>query len=199
MCSWCWGFAPELSALATDFDLPVEVLLGGLRPGPEAAPLDLRMREYLRATWTRIESISGQPFNPAGLDREGWIYDTELPSTAVVAARRQGPNAAWAMFARVQRAFYAEGSDVTDPAIYPELVRDLDLDTDRFLEHLDDPAVREETWSDFRRARELGLSAFPSLVLNADNGLHLLTQGYATAEQLGPLLESRFGLERRAD
>ncbi|MFQ5523922.1 MAG: DsbA family protein, partial [Acidimicrobiia bacterium] len=31
MCSWCWGFAPEIEDLADEY--PVEVVVGGLRPG----------------------------------------------------------------------------------------------------------------------------------------------------------------------
>ena len=39
MCSWCWGFAPEIESLADDY--PIEVVVGGLRPGPSAQPLDV--------------------------------------------------------------------------------------------------------------------------------------------------------------
>ena len=35
MCSWCWGFAPVISAIEETYKnrLKVELVLGGLRPG----------------------------------------------------------------------------------------------------------------------------------------------------------------------
>ena len=41
MCSWCWGFAPEIDSLADDY--PVDVVVGGLRPGHMAQTLEDRM------------------------------------------------------------------------------------------------------------------------------------------------------------
>ena len=36
MCSWCWGFAPVLERMQEVYDVPLRVVVGGLRPGSEA-------------------------------------------------------------------------------------------------------------------------------------------------------------------
>lgn len=37
MCSWCWGFSPIIEKVRDHFGeaLPMELLMGGLRPGTE--------------------------------------------------------------------------------------------------------------------------------------------------------------------
>ena len=91
MCSWCWGFAPVVRRLAEDLDLPVQVVVGGLRAGPSAEALDDRLASFLQGCWTDVQEASGQPFDHALLQTRGWRYDTELACTAVVAARRRAP------------------------------------------------------------------------------------------------------------
>ncbi|MDH5423255.1 MAG: DsbA family protein, partial [Acidimicrobiia bacterium] len=89
MCSWCWGFAPSIEAIADHHsDLPVRVVMGGLRPGAAAEPLSDGMRSYLRQAWTAVGDRSGQPFDHSFLDRDGWTYDTERAAIAVVAMRQ---------------------------------------------------------------------------------------------------------------
>ena len=51
MCSWCWGFAPTLTKLTENFQLPIRVVNGGLRPGPSAELLDNRMASFLGHHW----------------------------------------------------------------------------------------------------------------------------------------------------
>ena len=47
----------------------------------------------------------------------GWVYDTELPCSAVVTVRNLNEKATLPFFARLQRAFYAERVDITDPSV----------------------------------------------------------------------------------
>ena len=120
MCSWCWGFAPEIEALAGDH--PVEVVVGGLRPGPSAQPLDDRMADFLRSHWVEIQERTGQPFDTNFLERrDGWVYDTEPAAIAVTQMRERNEPATLDYFSNVQRAFYAEGKDVTDFDVLTDL------------------------------------------------------------------------------
>ena len=189
MCSWCWGFAPEFETLRAEADLPVDVLVGGLRPGPAAQPLDGGLRAYLRATWTRIGELTGQPFAFDALDRDGWIYDTELPAKAVVAVRSLDPGTALPFFVRVQRAFYAEGVDITDAHAYLDLVEELGLDVDAFTEALGSQAIHDATWREFSQVRGIGVSGFPALFLVQGNRRSPLTLGYQPAAAVRPVLD----------
>ena len=188
MCSWCWGFAPVLEALSRTHGLPVDLIVGGLRPGPGSEPLDDRLRGFLRAEWTRIREVTGQPFDLGALDREDWIYDTEVADMAVVAMRRLREDLTLPFFVRVQRAFYAEAVDVTDPSAYPPLARDVGADPDAFMAALTEGTAKEEAWADFGLARQMGVTGFPTLLASDGARLLLLTHGYRPLAQVESLL-----------
>lgn len=182
MCSWCWGFAPEVEDLSGDW--PVEVVVGGLRPGPMAQALDDRLASFLRHEWAQIAERTGQPFDTGFLDRaDGWVYDTEPAAIAVTGVRGLDPDQTLAYFSRVQQAFYAEGRDVTDFDVLAEIAGDQGIDTDEFRAEVTGDEARERAWVDFSRARNWGISGFPTLVGELDDGrLALLARGWARAD-----------------
>ncbi|MEN8041055.1 MAG: DsbA family protein [Actinomycetota bacterium] len=194
MCSWCWGFAPVVSELEASFDLPIRVVVGGLRPGDRAQLLDERLRSYLARHWTQIADRTGQPFDSAALDRENWIYDTMVPDAAIVTMRNVAPGETLRFFERVQRAFYAEGVDVTDPSVYRELVSGLPVDADEFVETLGSAGTQRDTYADFAEARALGVSGFPTLLLRTGDSATPVALGYSpyatVAERAHSLLEA---------
>lgn len=184
MCSWCYGFGPEIEALDDRFDFPTTLIVGGLRPGPAAQPLDDSLRTTLLHHWEAVGERTGQPFDPSGLDRDHWTYDTLVPDTAVVLMRQRNPDAVLPFFERLQSAFYAEGVDITDPAVYPALVTGFDVDPDAFVVGLTSDPALEAAYTDFGKARGLGANGFPSLFLRADDEIFLVSRGYAPADML---------------
>lgn len=189
LCSWCWGFAPVVGVLEQRFGLPVRVVVGGLRPGPAARPLDEELAEVLGHHWEQVEARTGQPFNRGALDWRGWLYDTEPPCRAVVTMRELAPAQTLPFFTRLQEAFYVENRDVTSPDIYPGLLEGFPVETEEFLERWASPDMRRRTWEDFRQARSMGVSGFPTLLLREDDRLRTVTRGYVPLEVLEPVLE----------
>ncbi len=88
LCSWCYGFAPVMDQLAAHFAgrLGVRVIMGGLRAGNTKA-MRAEDKAYIKDAWTRVAAASGQKFDHAFFDREGFIYDTEPACRAVVTVR----------------------------------------------------------------------------------------------------------------
>ncbi len=197
MCSWCWGFQPVVDALGDRFEIPIRIVVGGLRPGPAAGVMDDALRRTLASHWHHVAEASGQPFDETPLGWEGWRYDTELPAIATVTMRQLDPKAALEFFTRLQRAFYAEATDVTDPAAYPALLEDFVVDPDRFVELLGSDRMKEAAWADFRFARKMGVTGFPTLLLREGDAHHVVTHGWAPFDRLEPALtawlESQFG------
>lgn len=189
MCSWCWGFAPEIESLSEEFD--VEVIVGGLRPGPSAQPLGDRMAEFLREHWVEIAERTGQPFDTGFLDRrDDWVYDTEPAAIAVVTMRELDEPSTLGYFTTVQRAFYAHGDDVTDFEVLARLAADYPVDPDVFRAELETEESKRRAWADFSRARGWGISGFPTLVGElTEDRLALLARGWAKAD----LIRSRIG------
>ncbi|HEX6220569.1 MAG TPA: DsbA family protein [Acidimicrobiia bacterium] len=182
MCSWCWGFAPEIESLAGE--LPVEVVVGGLRPGPMAQPLEDRMADFLGRHWVEIAERTGQPFDTGFLDRrDGWVYDTEPAAIAVTQVREMNEPRTLDYFTDVQMAFYGDGRDVTDFEVLADLTKGYEIDQAAFAAAVTGEEAKKRAWNDFSRARNWGISGFPTLVGELGDGrLALLARGWTRAD-----------------
>lgn len=187
MCSWCWGFSPTLTAVRREFGeaLPIRLIMGGLRPGTEE-PMTDAAKQAMRGYWPQVTEASGQPFDYAFLDREGFIYDTDPAARAVVIVRRRRPEIVLDFLERTQRAFYAENQDVTDPEVLAGLAAEFGLDRDAFLAEHDSEAAKEETWRDYAISQRAGVTGFPTLIggPNAEGVFGVVTRGFAPPEQV---------------
>jgi putative protein-disulfide isomerase len=190
MCSWCWGFAPEIEALAREW--PVEVVVGGLRPGPLAEALDDRMATFLREHWIEIAERTGQPFDTAFLDRrDGWVYDTEPAAIAVTRMREMNSQRTLDYFTDLQLAFYGRGEDITDFDVLTALTDGYEIDTAAFSRALTTEEAKQQAWQDFSRSRNWGISGFPTLVGVLEEGpLALLARGWTSADAIRERIES---------
>lgn len=193
MCSWCWGFSPALEQLETRYGIPLRVVMGGLRTGTDAQLMDAAQREQLSNYWQEVAERTGQPFTTASLEREGWRYDTEPSCQAVVAMRELAPHETLRWVARLHRAFYVEGVDVTDLAVFPDLVGGFDVDPDRFADVLVDDATVERTRQDFAEAHRYGVSGFPTVLFRDGDELGIVTRGFVPWKQLEPGLTAWLG------
>lgn len=185
MCSWCFGFAPVIQDLHARYGGKTRMTLrmGGLHPGNDYV-VENRYREFLRAHWIEIGQRTGQKFRLDILDREPWIYDTELACRAVVAVRRLRPDAEWAYMPLIQAGFYTHNRDPHDPDTFAGPAQELGISRQEFLAAYHDPAVRRETTRDFAWARSMGINGFPTVVMHDARGWALLTGGYRPVEQL---------------
>jgi putative protein-disulfide isomerase len=173
MCSWCYAFAPTWQQI--EISLPgavrAEYVLGGLAPDSDQ-PMPEAMRAYLRQTWRRIESVvPGTTFNYAF-----WTDCTPRRSTypacrAVLAARHFDPEYERPMIAAIQHAYYREARNPSDRITLIALAGSLGIDTDRFAAYVDSPPCHAALAADIERARALGVTGFPSLVLSVDAAL----------------------------
>ena len=181
MCSWCWGFEPELQQLA---DLSAgraqfQVVMGGLRPGTRE-PWDASMRAYIRHHWEEVQAKTGQPFDFTRFNDADFIYDTEPTCRAVVAVRQSNPKLALDMYKVLQRAFYVENKDINSPDVLAALATQIGIDETQFRIQFDSAEVRDKVASDFRRTQAFGVQGFPS-VLCAEGGQYaFLALGYRT-------------------
>lgn len=193
MCSWCYGFSPVIEAVRAAFGerLPIRLVMGGLRPGTED-PMTEAAKTSLRTHWTHVAEASGQPFDGAILDREGFVYDTDPAARAVVLLRRNHPNLALAFLARLQSAFYAQSLDVTSAEVLADIAGDMGVRREGFLAQLDTVDARQETWRDYAISQRAGVTGFPTLVAgpNAEGVFGVVTRGYAPGDQVLAVLET---------
>lgn len=179
MCSWCWGFSPVIEAVRNEYHerLKIALVLGGLRPGIRT-PMTAAARDDILHHWHQVHARSGQPFWFEHALPDGFIYDTEPASRAVVTAGGLDPSQIFAMFKAIQTAFYAAGRDVTQPAVLAELAAGLGIDTAAFLHAFDNDAARAKTQAHFAQSRKAGVRGFPTLILQRGEQLDRITDGY---------------------
>lgn len=179
MCSWCWGFAPELKALAqhAQDQATSHIIMGGLRPGT-VEPWDAQMRDYIRHHWQEVHKRTGQPFDFARFEDESFIYDTEPSARALVTVREQAPERALDMYEALQSAFYAHNQDITDIDVLSTLANACDVETSAFLRNFESPHMRQKVMQDYQRTRDFGIQGFPAVVCAEDGQYAILALGY---------------------
>jgi len=188
MCSWCWGFAPVVEALAAQAaaaGVPTHLVVGGLRR--EVLPLDAAGHARIAGYWRAVHEASGQPLHAEG-PPEGLVYDTEPACRAVVTLRELDASLSLPMALAIAHAFYVERRDVTQPAQLAELAETLGVTRQAFAERFDEVRLREATEADFAWAGNLGIAGFPTLLAEHDGRFALLTNGYQPLPRLEPLL-----------
>ncbi|MCB1169371.1 MAG: DsbA family protein [Leptospiraceae bacterium] len=192
MCSWCYGFNPVLSKVEEVYGdrIPVKAVMGGLRPGELAEPLDERLSRFLRHHWKQVEEATGQPFGYEFLDREGFVYDTEPACRAVVAFRNFLPSREFSFFSDLQSAFYRDGKDPTDVRTFQELAETYDLDGQKYLEFFGSDEARYQTSLDFQLGRAVGVTGFPALVHLKDQRAMVISYGYTPFLQIQEVMDT---------
>lgn len=190
MCSWCYGFGPELHRLLEGLpDIQVDLVMGGLRAN-NTSLMDDGLKANLLGHWEHVAKASGLPFSEAGLSHPGFIYNTEPACRAVVAARMLAPAAALPVFHAIQHAFYAEAQDVTQGAVLARLAADAltraghAIEARTFHYKWAEEEVIAATQADFEQTVRWNVTGFPTLVLERPQRLDLITSGYATTEEL---------------
>ena len=184
MCSWCYGFGPELGKLlARHPETRADVVMGGLRPF-NTQPMTPEFRSMLREHWVHVATASGLPFSESALDRPAFVYDTEPACRAVVTARNLDSSNALAYLKAVQRGFYRDGRDVTSGDELASIARECGYERDTFRMQIDSDAMRAATRADFARTQSLGVGGFPTLGVVHGAQLYLVTSGYVTDDVL---------------
>ena len=194
MCSWCYGFGPELSRLLERRPgLALDLVMGGLR-AYNREPMSAAFREMLRGHWRHVAQVSGLPFSEAIFAKEAFVYDTEPACRAVVTARALDATRAFGLMKDLQSSFYRDGLDVTRAEPLADAAARCGYDRASFLSAFNSESMRQATRADFARAQSLGVTGFPTLAASFDGGLYLVASGYAAAG----VLEDRLAeIERR--
>lgn len=184
MCSWCYGFAPQLDKLVNKYNsqMEIELVTGGLRPYNEQSMVELK--EFLTGHWQEVNKRSKQPFSYDILDREDLSYDTEPACRAVVVVRAMNPKMEFEFFKLTQEAFYYQNKNLGAVETYFPILDKLGLDKGTFEKHFNSEEYKNLVKKDFERASALGVRGFPSTLLEINGERIILSRGYTTAEQI---------------
>ncbi len=191
MCSWCYGFAPELDKIVKSHpDIQLKVINGGLRPKNTQKISD--MADFIQGHWDEVSKRSGQPFAYDILKSEDFIYDTEPASRAVIVARMMNPAIEYDFFKAVQTAFYAQNKDTNKIETFLKIAEEFDLDLEFFEKLYNSDDSKSLTVADFQLSAKLGIKGFPALVLKLNGEYIQIGNGYREAEFIENIIEEVF-------
>ncbi|MCX5294304.1 DsbA family protein [Streptomyces sp. NBC_00183] len=194
-CGWSHGFAGTLREVASRHPgLPVDVVSGGLFTGPRRVPI--REFGYVQGANAKIAELTGAEFGPAyeGLIADGsFVMDSEAAARGVAALRQVAPDRMVELATALQDAFYVDGRSLSEAATYRALAEAVGLDTDAadaVVAAFEAPEAQAAARADFRRAAQLGVTGFPTLLAVDGDSVTPLAYGHATADEVDERLAS---------
>lgn len=187
MCSWCYGFTEELAPFREALKgVPFSMIMGGLRDGDVFD--EVKLKNHL-GYWQAVHEATGLPFNDAALSQEGFNYTTEPACRAVVSVRALDATKEYNAYAALQKAFYAEGRDITQTDVIADVVASVGVDKTLFLEMFQSETMHKATAADKQKARTYGVSSFPTLIIIDKQGHMSQIRGYKKFEALMALVK----------
>jgi putative protein-disulfide isomerase len=185
-CGWSHGFSSTLREVTDRHpELPVEVVSGGLFTGSRRVPI--REFGYVGGANAKIQKLTGAQFGE-GYERliadGSFVMDSTDAARGVAALRQVAPHRAAELAMAVQRAFYVDGLSLSATASYRAVAAATGLDADAVATAFESSDSQAAAEADFRRAAELGVTAFPTLVAVSDDHATVLAVGTATADDI---------------
>jgi len=191
MCSWCWGFSPVITQIKKNYSdkLQIALNLGGLRPGTTEVVTE-KFRNEILHHWHDVNKLSGQEFTFDNALPDGFIYDTEPASRALVAFGKLDTQNTLALFHDIQHAFYVAQRDVTQQPVLTDLALQYEVDKSEFIKHFESSETKEQTQQHFSNSRQAGVLGFPTLVFQQNKQHRFLSRGYASYQEIKQQLDS---------
>lgn len=182
-CGWCFGFGPRLKEFeaVNGHRIAFRVISGGLFVGERARP----MSDYphIPEANARIARLSGVSFGNAYnslLAHGSFVMDSTAAAEGLAALRAQDEARGIELFHMMQQALYEEGRSLSDSETYAGIASDMGLDPERTKRLLESGEAARLAQGDFARARQLGVSTYPTLlVVDGDRVQRLPATGTA--------------------
>ena len=180
MCSWCYGFNSAWESVKNSLPskINVQYVLGGLAPdSSEVMPNE--MREYIQMNWHKIEQkIPGVSFNYTFWDSCTPKRSTYPACRAVIAVKNQNSELEQTMVKLIQQAYYLDAKNPSEDDVLISLAKTLDLDIKQFTQDLNSEPTQQLLSNDIALMQSMGVSSFPSLVLQTTNRIKSITIDY---------------------
>lgn len=154
------------------------------------------MSAFFTETYKAVESAAGVKFgkdflwhieNPADSD---WFPGSLKPAVAMCVFKKYYPDKAVAFATDLQYALFAEGRDLCDDEAYRHLLDKYDIPAAEFYLRMKEKKYMKEANEEFAICRQLKVTGFPSLFLQAsESKIYALANGYTDYNTIQTRLE----------
>lgn len=182
LCGWCYGFHPVMEKLQKRFDdrININVKVGGLAVGDRAQTISEGF-SYIKDGLQQVEKSTGIEFgrNFKLLVEEGsYMYDSLPPCRAQKTMNKLAPHQALSFAGTLQDALFQDGKNLNEWATYEELINDYDVDPLEFKTRFESDDLKNDLIDEFTWCRNHGASGFPTLLIQIEHEISIMTRGY---------------------
>jgi len=184
MCSWCYAFDSVLKKIESNLPQSVNIIkiVGGLA-ADSMEPMPEPLASMIQTNWKGIEkTVPHIQFNFDFWNLNQAIRSTYPSCRAVLAAKQQSPHFENKMITQIQWAYY---QNAENPSLNRTLINcatRIGLDNKSFIADYNSKLVNDKLQQQIQFSRQLGVSTYPSLVLEIDNQISRLSIDYNDAD-----------------
>jgi len=191
-CGWCYGFSTVMQKIAEEYKDRIffETLSGGMIPKESAQHIG-KTAGYIQGAYKNVEDLTGIKFGEDYLwhiknpDQSDWFPHSEKAAVAMAIFKEFHPDQTVSFAADLQKALHFEGRDLTDDEAYRHLLEKYEIPADIFYQKLHAPEYLEKANYEFSLVKQLQVTGFPAVLLQADElKFYLLARGFTDYDTL---------------
>ncbi|GAB5465713.1 MAG: DsbA family protein [Candidatus Kapaibacteriales bacterium] len=188
LCGWCYGFTPVIERFAEQHpELREEVISGGMITGDRIGPIG-EVAPYIKTAYKDVENTTGikfgEPFLKDILDEGSAIFTSIPPSVALAIVKDINPEKAFPFSKLLQKSIYYYGNAPEKLEQYQNLAEELGIDTNGFLEKMEDEEYLKLAERDFQMSNSLGVNGFPTVFIVSGGSIIPIARGYVDNQTL---------------
>ncbi|RDC66366.1 DsbA family protein [Adhaeribacter pallidiroseus] len=189
LCGWCYGFGPVIVKLHEKYtdSLEFKVISGGMITGSRVGPIT-NMATYIRQASPRVTETTGVTFGEAYLNGllsdVTYISNSTPPAIAlcILKEAQPGKQVTWAH--AIQKLMFQGGKSLNEPTAYLPLAEQAEISAETFTQKFADPAYLAKAQEEFAGAQQWGITGFPAVVLQKQDQLYLVANGFVPYNQI---------------
>lgn len=193
VCSWCYAFTDSFEKIKQEFKEKVtfSYLMGGLVIDRDIK-IDSSMKQLLKKNWREVHTKTGKYIKASEIiDSIGEIpYISDEACKGFVCAKKFGQEKAYSFYKNVHKSFYTNLTDISDIDNLCEIAQSIGIEKDKFLELFNSHQTKEQVYADIKKAKDLGVRAFPALVAIDESGNKVINQGVKSYDLIRLQIES---------
>lgn len=188
LCGWCYGFGSVAEKIEKNYNgtADIEIISGGMIMGDRIAPVG-EMADYILEAIPRLQKTTGATFGEPYINllKEGtYVTSSEKPAVALCVYKSFKTDRTIEFAHSMQKMFFVEAKDLNKDSVYAELAATFDIDRSQFLNRMQDQTYLKQAQAEFKRAADLGVTGFPTLLLKQDATYVTITEGYSSYESI---------------
>ncbi len=189
LCSWCYGFQPVLNELYQSFKdkLEFKVLSGGLFQNQKSSA-SADFRSYMDNNYTDVVKSTGIKFG-IGFTQHTFRsssaeFISDYPSLAITVFKSFDTPFNLRYTLDVQNAIFFEGIEPNDVKHFAYLALSYGVNTSEFVSRYESSDFLHHTYEEYFLTAKLGVTKFPSLLIQHNEKLQTLNSGFTSLQEL---------------